>query len=100
MSVTQSKGASSTHVVATVGDADQNADTLSVTAASMTGSGVTLSTIAVSPSGSVSANVAAACGAVSSTFQLTVTDANGSSQTLFVRNGALDVLEKHDHQSR
>ena len=60
--------------IATVSDAEDAKNTLSVTATPATGSGVTLSGISVDTSGNVTANVAASCTATTSTFTLQVTD--------------------------
>ncbi|HVS81721.1 MAG TPA: LamG-like jellyroll fold domain-containing protein [Pyrinomonadaceae bacterium] len=60
--------------IATVSDADQPANTLTVTATPLTGSGVTISNISIDVSGKVTADVAASCTATNSTFTLTVTD--------------------------
>jgi len=60
--------------IATVSDAEQAANTLSVTATSLTGSGVTITNISIDANGNVTADVAADCAATNSTFTLTVTD--------------------------
>lgn len=67
--------------IASVGDVDQAANTLSVTAAAATGSGVTVTVTAVSAAGVVTANVAATCAATNSTFTLTVTDGSSATAT-------------------
>lgn len=66
--------------IATVNDAEDAENTLSVTAAPQTGSGVSVTSISVSSSGIVTANVAAGCGALTSTFLLQVTDSGGLPQ--------------------
>jgi hypothetical protein len=60
--------------IAIVSDVDQAADTLSLAATPLTGTGVSINGISVDGSGNVTANVAASCTATSSTFTLTVTD--------------------------
>lgn len=67
--------------IATVSDPDQTANTLTVTATPLTGSGVTVSGISVDSTGKVTANVAAGCLANNSTFTLTVTDKSGLTAT-------------------
>jgi hypothetical protein len=66
--------AASSATIATVNDVEDAENTLSVTATSVSGSGVTISGISVDASGNVTANVAASCTATTSTFTLTVTD--------------------------
>jgi Tol biopolymer transport system component len=69
-------GASNSQI-ATVSDAEDAADNLSVTVnggGSATVSGVTVSGISVSSSGIVTANVSADCGATNASFTLRVTD--------------------------
>jgi uncharacterized protein (TIGR03437 family) len=69
------QGGTATRVqIATVGDIDQPATTLVVTAAPATGTGVTLSGIEVDSDGNVTASLQPSCTATSSTFRLTVTD--------------------------
>lgn len=63
--------------IATVGHAEQAANTLNVSGTLLSGSGVTLSNISVDVNGNVTADVQAACGATNSAFTLTVTD-NGN----------------------
>jgi len=65
--------------IATVNDAEDAENTLSVTATSVAGSGVTLTGISVDASGNVTANVATTCAATTSTFTLQVTDSGGLS---------------------
>ncbi len=60
--------------IATVSDADQAANTLTVTATPLSGSGVTVGTPSINAAGAVTANVQASCTATNSTFPLTVTD--------------------------
>lgn len=63
--------------IATVDDPDQTENTLAVTvggAASQTVNGVTVSNIAVSAAGIVTADIVAACGATNANFTLRVTD--------------------------
>jgi endonuclease G len=67
--------------IATVNDADQTVNTLSLTvngSTSATINGVTVSNIAVSASGVVTANVVAASTATAASFTLRVTDNQGS----------------------
>lgn len=69
------QGAAATRVqIATVGDLDQPAGTLSVKAQSGTGSGVTLSGIEIDSEGNVTASLQASCNATSSTFTVSTTD--------------------------
>ncbi|HBB95950.1 MAG TPA: hypothetical protein DC054_11225, partial [Blastocatellia bacterium] len=63
--------------IATVSDPGQAANTLTVTATPLTGTGVTINNISADASGNVTADVAASCTATNSTFTLTVTN-NGS----------------------
>jgi hypothetical protein len=63
--------------IATISDPGQAANTLTVTATPLTGTGVTINNISVDASGNVTADVAASCTATNSTFTLTVTN-NGS----------------------
>jgi hypothetical protein len=65
--------------IATVNDADQAANTLSVGATPLTGTGVTVSGISVDAAGNVTASVLALCTATNSTFTVTVTDSQGTS---------------------
>lgn len=65
--------------IANVTDPGQAANTLTVTATPLTGTGVSINNISVDVSGHVTADVASSCGATNSTFRLTVT--NNSSAT-------------------
>jgi hypothetical protein len=65
--------------IATVSESDLPAITLKVTAGAATGSGVTVSNLAVESDGRVFADVAAGCAATPSTFTLTVTDNRSAS---------------------
>ncbi len=70
----------SNSTIANVGDAEQAANTLSVTVnggGSATVNGVTVSGIGVSAAGVVTANVIAACGAFPANFTLRLTDGGG-----------------------
>jgi len=67
--------------IATVSDAEQAANTLGMTAAPLTGTGVSVNNLSVDGSGNVTADVDAACGATNSTFTLTVTDNAGATAT-------------------
>ncbi|MGD9562114.1 MAG: PxKF domain-containing protein [Pyrinomonadaceae bacterium] len=70
--------------IATVGDADQAPNTLTVTVnggSSATVNGVTVNSITIAPSGAVSASISAACGASNASFTLQVTDSGGLSST-------------------
>ena len=80
--LTRTVGASATSSqIATVTDPDQALNTMVVTQALNSGSGVTLTNIAVSPGGSATADIAAACTATASGFTLTVTDQFGITDT-------------------
>jgi hypothetical protein len=83
--LSRSRGATpTTSQIATVSDADQDPNTLSVTVnggASATVNGVTVNTIAIDPAGNVTASVGATCAATDATFTLTVTDTRGVSAT-------------------
>jgi hypothetical protein len=77
----QRGGPVSNSQIATVNDADQTEETLVVTvngSASATVNGVTVSNIAVSAAGNVTADIVAAAGATDATFTLRVTDAQGA----------------------
>ena len=76
----QQAAGTSSSTIATVGDADQALDTLIVTidaGSSSTTNGVTVSNVAVSSGGVVTADVSAACAASDASFTLRVTD-NGA----------------------
>ena len=60
--------------IATISDVDQPANTLGFTVTPLSGSGVSVSNVGIAADGTVSADVAASCGATNSTFTLTVTD--------------------------
>ncbi len=80
LSVTEAAPAA-TQQIATVSDADQAANTLSVTVnggSSATVNGVTVSGITISPAGAVSASISAACNAANASFTLRVTDSIGA----------------------
>ncbi len=96
-SVTRTAGAAaSSAAIATVNDAEDAENTLSVTATLATGSGVTLTGISTDSSGNVTANIAADCTATNSTFTLQVTDSGGLSAsttlTVTVNANQLPVL--------
>jgi hypothetical protein len=80
--VTRQQGsAASNSQIATVDDADQTENTLTLTvngSTSATVNGVTVSNIAVSSTGVVTANVVAASNATAASFTLRVTDSQGS----------------------
>jgi len=81
--------AAPTSQIATVGDADQPANTVTVTVndgASATVNGVLVSGLSVNGAGQVTASVVASCGASNATFTLTVTDNQGATA-----NANLDV---------
>lgn len=61
--------------IATVSDEDQPADTLIVAAKIESGSGVALTNVRMNSQGVVTASLDASCSAVSSSFDITVTDA-------------------------
>ncbi|MGH9841962.1 MAG: hypothetical protein ACREEM_24665, partial [Blastocatellia bacterium] len=67
--------------IATVSDADQAANTLSVAINGPTINGVTVSGISISAAGAVTANVVADCTASNASFTLTVTDAQNNTAT-------------------
>ncbi|QQS45450.1 MAG: VCBS repeat-containing protein [Acidobacteriota bacterium] len=73
----QEGGPASNHLLATVSDPNQAANTLNVTSSLASGSGVTISNINVNAAGQVTADLLALCLATTSTFSLTVTDAGG-----------------------
>src|SRR5438874_6240744 len=76
--------------IATVNDPNQAANTLSVTATPLTGSGVAITGISIDGAGNVTANVVANCTAVSSTFTLNVMDnaaATGTATLIITVNG-------------
>ncbi|MCI0391248.1 MAG: FG-GAP repeat protein [Acidobacteria bacterium] len=79
--VTRQEGApASTSTIATVSDAEDAENTLTISvngAASAEVNGVTVSSIIVNASGQVTANVGAACGATNASFTLRVTDSGG-----------------------
>lgn len=74
VAVTRRQDSSAASLIAAVADADHAPASLSVTATPVSGSGVTLSPIAVSAAGAVTAEVAASCTATDSTFTLTGSD--------------------------
>ena len=77
-SVTLTAGSPASNVqIATVNDAEDPLNTLSVTALQFAGPGVTLDGLSVDSSGNVTANATAACGASLSFFDLRVTDSGG-----------------------
>jgi len=91
MTVTRTAGAGgSNSQIATVNDAEDAENTLSVTATPLMGSGVTVTGINVDSSGNVTATVAATCTATDSTFTLQVTDSGtlSASTTLTVKVNA------------
>ena len=77
----QQGAAASNAQIATVSDAGQAANTLTVTAAPLTGTGVTITNISVDVAGNVTADVAASCTATNSTLTLTVTNSGGGTAT-------------------
>jgi uncharacterized protein len=83
--ITRTQGAGpSVSQIATVGDPDDAANTLTVTVnngASATVNGVTVSNIIVNANGTVNASVSAACGATNASFTLRVTDPSNASAT-------------------
>jgi hypothetical protein len=75
LAITRTAGAAASNSpIATVSDAEDAENTLSVTATPLTGSGVTVTGISVDTAGNVTADVAASCTATSSSFTLRVTD--------------------------
>ncbi len=79
MIVRQQGSLPSSSQIATVHDAEDDENTLSVTATSLMGTGVTVSEISVDGSGNVTAKVEAGCAATNSTFNLHVTDSGSLS---------------------
>ncbi|MEA2203889.1 MAG: hypothetical protein QOE77_665, partial [Blastocatellia bacterium] len=79
--------------IATVSDPGQAANTLTVTATPLTGTGVTINNIGVDVAGKVTADIAAVCAATNSTFTLTVTNSPGAAATatLAVNVSAIDT---------
>jgi hypothetical protein len=75
------QGTNATSQIATVSDPFQPANTLVVTATSLTGTGVSINNINVDAAGNVTANVAANCVATNSTFTLTVTNNSAATAT-------------------
>ncbi|HJQ31943.1 MAG TPA: Ig-like domain repeat protein [Pyrinomonadaceae bacterium] len=67
--------------IATVGDSFFAANTLTVTATPLTGSGVTVNGVGVDASGNVTADITADCSATNSTFTLTVKDTDNATAT-------------------
>ena len=97
----QRGSASSNSQIATVSDSNQAANTLSVTATPLTGTGVTISNIAVNAAGNVTANVAAGCTAVNSTFTLQVTDNLGATaSTILTVNVTANTAPTLSYQSQ
>ncbi len=81
-SVTRTAGSPTSNAqIATVSDAEDAKNTLSVTATPVSGSGVTRSGLSVDTSGNVTADIAASCTATTSTFTLQVTDSGSLSAT-------------------
>jgi hypothetical protein len=74
-------GAPQSFPIAIVGDQDQSAATLVVTAISTTGNGILIGSVTIDATGKVTAIIQVGCGATDSTFQLTVTDALGGMAT-------------------
>jgi|GEM_PF-1628498 len=92
--------------IANVSDANQAANTLTVTvngSASATVNGVTVSNLSVDVAGVVTANVLAACPATNASFTLTVTDGAGASANatlnVTVTNNTQPVLTYATNQS-
>jgi hypothetical protein len=79
--------------IASVSDPGQAANTLTVTATPLTGTGVTINNISVDVAGKVTADVAAVCAATNSTFTLTVINSASAiaTGTLTVNVTAMDV---------
>ena len=67
--------------IATVSDSGQAANTLTVTAAPLTGTGITINNIGIDVAGNVTADVGASCTATNSTFTLTVTNSGSATAT-------------------
>ncbi|MEP7337594.1 MAG: putative Ig domain-containing protein, partial [Acidobacteriota bacterium] len=75
---------SSNSTIANVSDADQTANTLTVTVnggSSATVNGMTVSGISISGAGAVTANIIASCTAINASFTLTVTDSATTSNS-------------------
>jgi hypothetical protein len=77
----QQGSASINSQIATVSDPGQAAITLTVTSAPLTGTGVTITNISIDVAGNVTADVAASCAAMNSTFTLTVTNSGSGTAT-------------------
>ncbi|MBX3279585.1 MAG: putative Ig domain-containing protein [Acidobacteria bacterium] len=67
--------------IATVNDAEDNENTLSVTATLQSGTGVTINGISIDASGNVTASIHAACAATTSTFDVVVVDSEMQTAT-------------------
>ncbi|GEM_PF-1984241 len=80
ISVTQGSPAANLHI-ATVNDADQPEENLTVMVTPLGGSGVTIGSPSVDSSGKVTASVQASCAATNSTFTVKVTDVYGAMAT-------------------
>jgi hypothetical protein len=79
--LSRQKGAAANEQIATVSDPGQAANTLTVTATPLTGSGVTISNIVIDVSGTVTADAATSCAATNSSFTLTVTNGQNATAT-------------------
>lgn len=77
-------GSGESRAIAVVSDPDQAAATLTVTAMRLSGTGVSLGGVTIDGAGRVVAIGQAECGAVDSTFRLTVTDALGGVATMIL----------------
>ena len=67
--------------LATVGDAEQAANTLTVLVTPLTGMGITVGTPAIDAAGNVTASLTLDCTATTSTFNVTVTDSSNAMTT-------------------
>jgi hypothetical protein len=80
--LSRQQGSATVHPqIATIGDSFFAANTLTVTATPLTGSGVSVGGIGVDASGNVTADVTAACSATNSTFTLTVKNTENAAAT-------------------
>ncbi|MCU1267028.1 MAG: hypothetical protein JWM21_3346 [Acidobacteria bacterium] len=79
--LSRQQGAAINAQIAIVSDPGQAANTLTVTATPLTGTGVTITNISIDAAGNVMADVVASCTATNSTFTLTVTNSASATAT-------------------
>src|ERR1700674_5215227 len=77
----QQGAASINSQIATVSDPGQTANSLTVTATPLTGTGVTIDNFSIDVAGNVTADIAASCTATNSTLTLTVTNNHSGTAT-------------------